>query len=203
MSGMLRRLGGAWLGAGMLVAAVMAAAAGGGFVSNWLSHGSDGPPMANPFEAGFLKAVGVGATATHGNDSVIMCTGEVDIGIEAVYVLDVVTGELKGGVLNIRTGRFMTAYSYSNVAKDLQADSVKNPKYLMVTGEAQSTQGFGGTNGRIGRAVVYIAETNSGWVACYAVPWTPNRATASNPASTSLVLSDRFQFRQGAIVRPQ
>ena len=66
----------------------------------------------------------------------------------------------------------MTAYTYSDVAKDLQADGVKNPKYLMVTGEAQATQGFG-ANGRIGRSVLYIAEVNSGWVACYAAPWIP------------------------------
>ena len=138
MSGMLRRLRGVWLIAGVLIAAV-----GGGFLSNQLFHAPGSSSEANPLEAGFLKAVSVGASATHGTDSVIMCTGEVDVGIEAVYVLDVVTGELKAGVLNVRTGRFMTAYSYSDVAKDLHADGVKNPKYLMVTGEAQSTQGFG------------------------------------------------------------
>lgn len=195
MSGMLRRLRGAGLIAGVLLAAL-----GGGFLANILFHapGAD----TNPFEAGFLKAASVAATATHGNESVILCTGEVDIGIEAVYVLDSVTGELKGGVLNIRTGRFMTAYGYSDVAKDLKADGVKNPKYLMVTGEAQSSQGFG-ANGRFGRSVLYIAETNSGWVACYAAPWTPARATANNPATTQLQMVDRFQFRAGAIIRPQ
>ena len=125
-----------------------------------------------------------------------MCTGEVDVGIEAVYVLDVVTGELKGGVLNIRTGKFMTAYSYSDVAKDLHADGVKNPKYLMVTGEAQTTQGFG-ANGRIGRSVLYIAEVNSGWVACYAAPWTPARATANNSEPSAGSFGNSFQFRQG------
>jgi hypothetical protein len=197
MSGMLQRLRGAWLIAGVMVAAV-----GGGFLSSLLFHPSVPASVADPLEAGFLKAVSVGASATHGTDSVIMCTGEVDIGIEAVYVLDVVTGELKGGVLNVRTGKFMTFYTYSDIAKDLHADAVKNPKYLMVTGEAQATQGFGG-NGRIGRSVLYVAEVNSGWVACYAAAWNPARGTATNVVTTPLIPMDRLQFRQGQIVRPQ
>jgi hypothetical protein len=198
MSGMLRRLRGAWLVAGVMTAAVT-----GGFLSNFLFRSSVPTSEANPFEAGIFKAAAIGATATHGTDSVIMCTGEVDIGIEAVYVLDVVTGELKGGVLNIRTGKFMTGYAYSDVAKDLHADGVKNPKYLMVTGEAQASQGFG-ANGRFGRSVLYIAEVNSGYCACYGAPWTPARATANNVARTPLVLLDNsFQFRQGEIVRPK
>jgi hypothetical protein len=195
---MLRRLRGVWLIAGVLIAAV-----GGGFLSNQLFHAPGSSSEANPLEAGFLKAVSVGASATHGTDSVIMCTGGVDVGIEGVYVLDVVTGELKGGVLNIRTGKFITAYSYSDVAKDLHADGVKNPKYLMVTGEAQSTQGFG-ANGRFGRSVVYIAEVNSGYVACYGVPWNPGRATANNIQRLPFVLLDNsFQYRQESIVRPK
>jgi hypothetical protein len=196
MSGMLRRLRGAWLIAGVMIAAV-----GGGFLSNMLFRAAASSSEANPLEAGFLKAASVGATATHGNDSVIMCTGEVDVGIEAVYVLDVVTGELKGAVLNTRTGKFMTAYTWSDVAKNLHADTVKNPKYLMVTGEAQASQGFG-SNGRIGRSVIYVAEVNSGWVACYAAPWNPARATANNAASADLFFVGSFQFRQGAIIRP-
>lgn len=196
MSGMLRRLRGAWLIAGVMLAAV-----GGGFLSNWLFHSASNSEP-NSLEAGFFKAASVGASATHGGDSAIMCTGEVDIGIEAVYVLDVVTGELKGGVLNTRTGKFVTYYTYSDVGKDLHADSVKNPKYLMVTGEAQATQGYG-SNGRIGRAVVYVAEVNSGWVACYAAQWNPSRAAATNIVTTALLPMDRFQFRQGQVVRPQ
>lgn len=197
MSGMLRRLRGAWL-----VAGVMTAAAGGGFLSNVLFRSAAPTSVADPFEAGFLKAAAVGATATHGTDSVVMCTGEVDVGIEGVYVLDVVTGELKGAALNVRTGKFMTAYAYSDIAKDLQADGVKNPKYLMVTGEAQMTQGFG-PNGRIGRSVIYVAEVNSGWVACYSVPWTANRATATNQVTAAFQFVDRFPFRQGQVVRPK
>jgi hypothetical protein len=184
----------------VLVSAVLLAATAGGFAANLLFRDS-ASPTTNPFEAGFLKAMSVSATATHGTDSVIMCTGEVDIGFEAVYILDVVTGEIKGAALNIRNGHFVTAYTYSNIAKDLNADGVKNPKYLMVTGEAFTALGYGGGNHTTGRAVVYVAEVNSGWVACYAAPWTANRATANNIMSTSLVLLDRFQFRQASLVR--
>ena len=56
MSGMLRRLRGAWLIAGVLMAAV-----GGGFLSNLLFHAPGSSSEANPFEAGFFKAASVGA----------------------------------------------------------------------------------------------------------------------------------------------
>jgi len=200
MSGVLRTV--RRLRGGGLIAGVLLAAAAGGFASNWLWH-APGMSAANPYEAGFLKAMNVGASATQANDSVIMCTGEVDVGIEALYILDVVTGELRGGVINIRNGQVNTAFTYSDVAKDLQSDAVKNPKYLMVTGELQTTQGFGGTNGRTGRSVVYVAETNSGMVACYAVPWNSARATAANVASYPFIPLTKFPFRQGSIVRPK
>lgn len=193
----VRRLRGSGLIIGVLLAAI-----GGGFLSNWLLHGSGTSPDLRALEAGFLKATSVSATATHGNDTVIMCTGEVDVGIEAVYVLDVVTGELKGAVLNVRNGRFVTGYTYSNVAKDLGSDGVKNPHYLMVTGEAQMNQGYGG-NPHIGRSVLYIAESNSGTVACYAAPWSGGRTSATNFASASMIYLDHFTFRQGTLVRPQ
>ena len=133
------------------------------------------------------------ASATHGEDSFAIATGEVDIGLEGVYFLDMITGELTGYVINQNTGKFTTVYKH-NVLKDM--GELKNPKFLMVTGLAGLRQGVGG---RIGRSVVYVAEMNSGKFLAYAVPWAPTRAATNLPTAAPFVLLDGGIFRNAAI----
>jgi hypothetical protein len=120
------------------------------------------------------------ASATHGTEGFAIATGEVEPGLEAVYFLDNLTGELTGFVINRQTGTLTTAYKH-NVLNDLAADT-KNPKFLMVTG----TIDLRATTNRIraGRSVVYVAEATSGKFAAYAVPWESGRMVA--PQRTTL-----------------
>jgi hypothetical protein len=121
--------------------------------------------------AGIWPQIPVHATATHGQDGFAIATGPLSNDIEAVYVLDYLTGDLKAAVLNLQTAKFLTAYQY-NVSKDLGGPNGKSPRYAMVTGVADLRRGG---LGQLGQSVVYVAEFNSGKLGAYALPWTTGR----------------------------
>ena len=144
----------------------------------------------------WLPRTPVLASATHGENSFAVCTGELDEDVEGVFFLDFLTGDLKAGVLSMQNGKFMTAYE-RNVTGDF-AKGVKNPRYLMVSGRANLRRGAG-AQPMPGRAVVYVAEINSGIVAAYGIPWSASRASATSPLKSEIVLLDRTKFRTRAI----
>ncbi len=193
MRGALRRFRFAWLALG-----VMAAAAGGGFLANSIFHGVGSSSESDSVRDDFLKAVALHATATHSQETVIMATGELDQGVEALYVFDGDTGELTGHVMN-KNGRFNIHYSYKGVLNDLQATAVKNPKFVMVTGNAALLQG--GQTSRPARAVVYICEVSTGAVAAYGVTFIPGAIAQNRDYNDTFHALGKVQFRQ-AVVRP-
>ena len=114
------------------------------------------------------------ATATHGGATMVIATGPIDDGIEGLFVLDFITGELQCSVLNPRNGQLGGMYKH-NVVTDLGvAEGNKQPKYLMVTGIANFR--VGGGNVRPAKSVVYVADGNTGRYAAYMLPW--NRQAA-------------------------
>ncbi len=141
--------------------------------------------------AGIWPQIPVQATATHGQDGFAIATGPLSGDIEAVYVLDYLTGDLKGAVLNLQTGQFMTAYEY-NVGKDLAGSGVKNPRYAMVTGVADLRRGG---LGQMGQSVVYVAEFSSGKLAAYGMPWTTGRENVLAAVKSPFVLLNIVKFR--------
>lgn len=143
----------------------------------------------------------VHATATQGQESFAIATGELDDGIEALYFLDFLTGELKAAVLNPRTGKFTALFTYKNVFKDLAIDlkDVKNPKFLMVTGATDMRQGVPGTNVKFGKGVIYITELTTGKIGAYTVPWNKPVFIAGQKIEASLVPLDSVQGRVVAI----
>jgi hypothetical protein len=196
MTSVLKRLRGAGLVLGVIGGAVL-----GGFLSQklWSGLGADhATASSDDVREGFFKANALHATSSFGRESLIMATGEVDSGLEAIYLLDGLTGELHGGVINVNTRKFTIGYKYTQVLKDLDAGDIKNPKFLMVTGELPLTQG---RNQKMGRCALYIAELNSGWVAAYAAPWDPTTYANRQTGSASLVYLDKFKFRE-ATIRP-
>jgi hypothetical protein len=109
------------------------------------------------------------AVATDRADTFAIATGFVDEGVEAVFFLDFLTGQLNAVVLG-RQGRGFTASYGFNVSAHLGVDPAKNPKYLMVTGSADMRRAMGGT--QLSPSVVYVAEVTTGNVGAYAIPWT-------------------------------
>lgn len=115
------------------------------------------------------------ATASHGSNTMALATGPVSNGVEGLFILDFITGELTCSVLNPRNGALAAGFR-ANVVADLGVVQGKQPNYLMVTGKADfRVQG----NIRPAQCVVYVADSNTGrWVA-YWLPWN-RQAEAQN-----------------------
>lgn len=114
------------------------------------------------------------ALATHGGDSMAIATGPIDEGVEGVFMLDFITGELTCQVLNPRTGTLAGLYK-RQIAQDLGVEAGKQPKYLMVTGAIEIRQNI--SNVKPADSLLYIADANTGRYACYMLPW--NKAAFS------------------------
>ncbi|MFO7907427.1 MAG: hypothetical protein R6U98_32565 [Pirellulaceae bacterium] len=123
----------------------------------------------------FETALHAMATDTGKNFSI--ATGSIADGVEGIFCLDFLTGELQCWVLNNRTNSIGAYFTY-NVSQDLMGKEGKNPEYLMVTGLA-GLRG-GGSDVRPSDCVVYVADGNTGNIAGYAVPWSQGLASRGN-----------------------
>ena len=149
---------------------------------------------------GFWPQTPLHATATDRSESCAIATGPLDTDIEAVFFLDFLTGDLRAAALDFKTGKFNAFYQY-NVNADLGVDSSKPPKYEMVTGVLALRQVA--NRPTMGGTLVYVAETNGGKVAAYAVPWSRAMASAGRTIKSPLMLLDVMPFRQAGLVRGQ
>lgn len=148
---------------------------------------------------GFLPHAPLHAVATDRQDNFAIATGIVDDGIEGVFFLDFLTGDLKGAIINPVRGNIGLTYS-QNVLADLKVDPAKNPKFMMVTGSMQ-VRGPGGP-GQYADTVIYVAEATSGMMGVYALQYNPGVLNNSQGATQSLPFVPLFvgPFRQ-AVVR--
>lgn len=132
------------------------------------------------------------ATATDRSTSFSMATGPVADGVEGVFFLDFLTGELQCWVIYSRTGDFGAKFSI-NVLNDLSIQQGKKPSFLMVTGAATFPRGTGAS--RPGNCVVYVADANTGNVAAYYIPWNRGLETTARPQAAPLILLRKGQVR--------
>lgn len=144
-------------------------------------------------------AVPVQASATQGLDKFAIATGLVDRGMEALYFLDYLTGDLKGAVVSQKTGRF-NALFHRNIAQDF-GGTIKNPRYLMVTGEADIPRGQAPY--QLAQSIVYVAEASTGQVAAYVMPWNSSVQAAGRAQKGSFELLDLQPFRTVFVRDPQ
>lgn len=130
------------------------------------------------------------AMTAHGTDKKTIATVPLDEGMEAVFTLDHITGDLTGYVLDRFNGKFFIQYRY-NLAKDFPRSQ---GKYLMAAGSADFRQITG--NERFADGVVYIAEEASGQVVAYGIPWNSQlRASAASPRRATLIPLDSAKTR--------
>ena len=142
------------------------------------------------------------AITAEANESFAVCTVPVDManGIEGIFVLDFATGDLTGGVLGAGSGLFAVSYK-CNVLVDLgfQLGQAKEPRFLLVAGQAELR-----ANPRLGRrqfakAVLYVTDCTTGATAAYAIPWAAQQANATGPIVSDLVLLDVARPRGPAV----
>jgi hypothetical protein len=128
------------------------------------------------------------ASASHGAESFAMATGDIADGVEGLFCLDFLTGDLSCFVINPRTGAPGGIYG-TNVTADLKAaggGTGKKPAYVMVTGQFQARGGnYGGS--QIAGSLVYVADANSGTVAVYGMPWSKQASTGNAAQGGKLV----------------
>ncbi len=132
------------------------------------------------------------ASVAHGNDKFSMVTVPIAPGEgDAVFVLNHLTGDLTGAVLTNSAGTF-THYYFRKVAADFQTVlAVPDPKYAIVSSQANLRSGSGlqPANG-----VIYVGELSSGMVFAYTFQMPRGRGAA---APLELVPMGSFPFAAG------
>ena len=106
---------------------------------------------------------------------------------DAVFVLDSVTGRLRGAAHNPQTNKFTQFWAHE-VAADFGI--VENAQYLMVSGFIRTQ---GAANGTPGQSAIYVAELTSGKVGMYGFLMN-NR---NQGGQSNLIPLDTFPFRDG------
>jgi len=148
----------------------------------------------------FWPETPLGAVATDSNSVCMIATGAMDLGIEAVFVLDAITGELKAGVLSRRNGAFRAQYR-RNITGDFEMPEGKKMQFLLVTGNSDLIRPP--TGARFGGAVVYVAEVNSGVIRAYGVPWVPQLHAQDQPVLNGVMMPlGKWKFRGAEIREP-
>ena len=137
------------------------------------------------------------AVATDRFDNFAICTGQVTQGLEALYVLDFLTGQLKAGVLSPQSGKFSALY-VRDIGRDLGVNPQQNPKFLMVSGDAQIQARGAGMN-RGTSSVLYVAELSTGRIGVYTIPWSGQ--ILNSTVNAPLILLDMQQFRDAGLIR--
>ncbi|HEX3727778.1 MAG TPA: hypothetical protein VHV08_16110 [Pirellulales bacterium] len=167
--------------------------------STWLAAGVALGLVIGLNAAGLWPQVPLHAVATHGQENFAICTAPLDLDIEGIFVLDDVTGELKGAAFNLQMRRINTFFEY-NITHDLASPNTKNPHYRIVSGVANIRQNVAA--GTLANSVLYVAEVSSGQLVAYGIPWIQGRASNPLPQKVALIPLDRWQFRTTAIRNP-
>lgn len=144
---------------------------------------------------GLWPNVPLHASATQGYENFSIATGLVDNGVEGLYFLDYLTGDLVGAVVNPQTGKFNAKFTY-NVSQDFTSAG-RNAKYLMVTGLVNMPRGRAGF--QPASSIVYIADVTSGQVGAYVMPWNSSMQAANKPQTGVFQALDLQQFRSTVI----
>lgn len=91
--------------------------------------------------------------------------------IDAVFIIDFLTGQLKGAVLNRQAGKF-GAFYYRDLAKDFRVDPQATPHYAFASGYAQVSNQAAL---QFASGCLYVAELSSGQLAAYTFVWNETR----------------------------
>ena len=132
----------------------------------------------------------VAAYSSDRNDKFSVTTALTGPTSEAVFVLDFLTGTVRGFALDRTASKFMWVYTRS-VAQDFGVDPNKPARYAIVSGMAQAS-GRGGAS--FAPSYIYVAELSTGKVQAYAIPYRTQRGTT--PTQLIPVPAVNFAFAE-------
>ena len=124
-------------------------------------------------------SIPVFATASSESDGVVVSTGTYGGNVEAMYYLDSQSCRLSAALVSRSVPEFQKSFTrnlktdLAEAAEQLHLSVPTTPKFLMVTGEADVRNV--GAVANMSRALVYVAEINTGIVFVYALPGTNDR----------------------------
>jgi hypothetical protein len=147
---------------------------------------------------GLWPTIPLHATSTHGLDKFAIATGLVDNGVEALYFLDYLTGDMRAAVINPKTRRFNSFFT-RNIAADF-GGAGRSTGYLMVTGFADMPRAT--NNFQFAQSIVYVADVTTGSVAAYTIPWNTTMQAAGQTQYGQFEPLDVRMFRE-QIIRDQ
>lgn len=119
------------------------------------------------------------ALATHGTDTMAMCTLPIADSAEGLATLDFLTGELRVFVMNNRAYTF-SLVGKTNVLADLKLEKGKKVNMLMVSGQTNFVRG-GGPLQPAG-STLYVCDANTGAFVAYGLAYPANALAAATPA---------------------
>ena len=149
--------------------------------------------------AGIWPQVPLHAVATHGQDNFAICTAPMDEDVEAVFVLDDVTGDLKAAALNVQMRQFNTFFEY-NVLRDLPTANAKNPTTASSAAWPISARMWPPANWPAAWST--WPKSRAGNWSPTACPGCPAARQSCVPFKGSVIPLDRWQFRTTAIRNP-
>lgn len=147
--------------------------------------------------ASFCPHAPLHASATDRYETFAIATGMVDNGVEAVYFLDFLTGDLKATVLSKQIPPKFNAFYQRNILNDMGIDPTKNPRYLIVTGLNDLRRG--GSRLRPSIGTCYIAEITTGRLAAYTIPWDAQSHASGQMVQGKIIYLDMTQMRTAAV----
>ena len=113
--------------------------------------------------------------------------------LDAVFMLDFVTEQIKGGAINPKVGSF-TSFWMRDLAKDFHVPAGVKPRYCIVSGHLQMPAGKGVN---FASGVLYVGELTTGKVNAYGIP----RNLPGGAQVAALTPLDTFPFRQPVNLR--
>lgn len=119
------------------------------------------------------------ALATHGTDTMAICTLPIEEGMEGLATLDFLTGELRIFVMNSRAYTF-TLVGKTNVLGDLKVERGKKVNLLMVSGQTTFVRGGAGANPA--NSTLYVCDANTGAFVAYGMLYPRTALAAAAPA---------------------